>query len=81
MKKNGFKKFLKKQWKWLVTGGFFLISGLVVMLIGFTMTGWSLIEWIKSPYATTVLIIMLIGGVLLLLLLVEMKRRRLGDDD
>ncbi|MCK9235203.1 MAG: hypothetical protein M0Q41_10715 [Bacteroidales bacterium] len=81
MRKKKFKEFLKKKWKWLVTGGFFLFSGLIILLVGFYITGWSIIDWLYSPYATTMLILLLVGGVILIMMLLEMKRQRLGDGE
>lgn len=59
--KKKIKKFFKEKWKVLLTSGIFLTVGLVVMLIGFSITGWSIIEWLKSPWATTTIICVLAG--------------------
>lgn len=64
-KKRKIKKWFKARWKFLLGSGIFLTVGAVVMLVGFSMTGWSLIKWLQSPFATTT-IIFVIGGVFLL---------------
>lgn len=64
-KKRKIKKWFKARWKFLLGSGIFLAVGVVVMLVGFSVTGWSLIKWLQSPFATTT-IIFVIGGVFLL---------------
>lgn len=81
MRKKRFKTMFKKQWKWFLSVGLFLLLGLIALFVGFTLTGWNIVEWVKSPYATTLLIILVVGGIVLLLLVLEAKRRRLGDDE
>ncbi|MCR4661691.1 MAG: hypothetical protein K5765_06830 [Clostridia bacterium] len=61
------KQFLKNKWKWLLGSGIFLSVGIIVMLIGFSVTGWSFINWLQSPFATTTFIFLL-GGTFLLIL-------------
>jgi hypothetical protein len=65
--KRKIKKWFKEKWKWLLGSGIFLTAGLVVMLVGFSMTGWSIIEWLKSPFCTTTIVCVLIGAFLLIL--------------
>ena len=72
--KRAVKKFLKDKWKWLLGSGIFLIIGTIVMLVGFSVTGWSLIKWLRSPYAVTT-IIFVIGGVFLLVMAFLLKKQ------
>lgn len=64
-KKRKIKKWFKARWKFLLGSGIFLTVGAVVMLVGFSMTGWSLIKWLQSPFATTTIICVLGGAFLL----------------
>ena len=59
--KKKIKRFFKTKWKALLGGAIFLTIGLVVMLVGFSMSGWSIIEWLKSPWAITTFICLIIG--------------------
>lgn len=72
-KKRKIKKWFKARWKFLLGSGIFLAVGVVVMLVGFSVTGWSLIKWLQSPFATTT-IIFVIGGVFLLLMAFLIKK-------
>ena len=72
--KRKIKKWFKERWKWLLGSGIFLTIGLVVMLVGFSVTGWSLIEWLKSPFAVTT-IIFILGGAFLLVLAFAIKKQ------
>ena len=65
--KRKIKHFFKERLKWLVGSGIFLAIGLTVMLIGFQMSGWSIIAWLKSPWAVTSLIFIVTGSFLLLM--------------
>jgi len=64
-KKAKVKKWLTEKKKWIITTGIFLLAGGIVMLVGFHMTGFSLIKWLQSPWATT-FFIFLISGVLII---------------
>lgn len=59
--KRKIKKWFKEKWKFLLGSGIFLTIGLAVMLIGFSVTGWSLIEWLHSPWCVTTIIFLLTG--------------------
>ena len=65
--KRKIKKWFKEKWKWVLGSGIFLTAGLVVMLIGFSMSGWSFIKWLQSPFCTTTIVCVLIGAFLLIL--------------
>lgn len=78
MRKAKFKSFLKAKKGWVLGTGLFAVVGLITLLVGFWITGWSLIEWLKSPYALTFFILLAIalyGGLMLFLLY---KRHNLG---
>ena len=72
--KKKIKKFFKAKWKWILGRAIFLTAGLVVMLIGFSMSGWSLIRWLQSPFATTTIICVLAGLFFLVLAFVLKKQ-------
>lgn len=60
-RKNKIKKFFKEKWKWFLGTGLFLIVGGTVALIGFSVTGWSIMKWLQSPFATTTFICVGLG--------------------
>ena len=66
-------EFLKKKWKWLLGSGIFLTAGIVVMFVGFSISGWSLIKWLQSPFATTTFIF-IAGGAFLLVMAFLIKK-------
>lgn len=78
-KRYRFKKLLRRYWAAFLGTGLFAIIGGVFMLIGFQMTGWSLIDWLKSPYAVTCGILFAGGALLLAWALITAKRHSLGD--
>lgn len=80
-KKKKIKATLKKKWKWFLGSGVFLTIGIVALLVGFNMTGWSIIDWLKSPYATTFFIIVGIGVLIILVAVITYKRSQLGGYD
>ena len=53
--KKKFKEQLKKKLPWVIGSGVFLVAGVVLLIVGFSLTGWNFIEWLK-PYATTIII-------------------------
>ena len=56
-----FKKWAASKKAWFIGTGVFLIVGAILLLVGFSITGWDLITWLKSPYATTFFICLSIG--------------------
>lgn len=60
-KKRKIKDFFKDHWKALVGTGSFLLAGVIVMLVGFAISGWSLLKWLESPFATTFFIMLVFG--------------------
>lgn len=81
LNKAKIKKFLKE--KWYIAGGSILlfVGAIVAVFVGLHMTGWSLIEWLKTPYATTFFVLLIIGGLFGFVLFVTIKRFKLGDDE
>lgn len=75
--KRKIKKFFKEKWKVLVGSGAFLLVGGVVMLIGFSVTGWSIIKWLQSPFAITTLIFVLAGIFVFVIILLLFKNQNL----
>ena len=75
--KRKIKKFFKEKWKVLVGSGAFLLVGGVVMLIGFSVTGWSIMKWLQSPFAITTLIFVLAGIFVFVITLLLFKNQNL----
>lgn len=78
--KKKFKEQLKKKLPWIIGSGLFLIAGIVLLFVGFAITGWNFIEWLNGPYATTTIILLIVGlasGIILSLVLIQAKI--LGD--
>lgn len=73
------KKTIKKYWVAMAGTLAFLILGITFMLIGFNMTGWSLIDWLKSPYALTCGILLSAFAVGAVAIAITIKRHNLGD--
>ena len=71
--KKKIKRFIRDKWKWLLGSGIFLIAGTVIMLVGFSMSGWSIVRWLQSPFAVTT-IIFIVGGVFLLIMAFLIKK-------
>ena len=72
--KRTIKKWFKEKWKWLLGSGIFLTIGLVVMLVGMQISGWSIIKWLQSPWAVTTFIF-LVGGAFLLIMAFLIKKQ------
>lgn len=72
--KKKLRRFFKSKWKQLLGGAVFLTVGLVVMLVGFYISGWSIVEWLQSPWAITTLIFV-IGGIFLWVLAFFFKKQ------
>lgn len=64
MTKYKFKKFIKEKKGFVIGIGSFLLVGLIALFIGLGMSGWSLVKWLQSPYATTFFIMLACGLVL-----------------
>ena len=80
--KTKFVNWIINHKKELIGTGLFVLVGAIVMLIGFAMTGWSIIEWLKSPWATTFFVVAALGLLLLVLVWWYFKRKSLiGGDD
>jgi uncharacterized membrane protein len=78
--KKKFKEQLKKKLPWIIGSGVFLVSGVVLLIVGFSLTGWNFIKWLEGPYATTTIILLVLGlasAIILTLVIVQVKL--LGD--
>ena len=77
------KRKLKNWWKdkkaAIIGASLFLGIGTAFLLIGFALTGWSIIDWLKSPYATTFFILAAIGIYLMIVVIIRMKQSHLGE--
>jgi len=82
--KKKFKEQLKKKLPWIIGSGLFLIAGIVLLFVGFSLTGWNFLVWLKSDYATTTIILLVLGvagGIILTLLLIQIKLLGGGKDE
>lgn len=70
---------LRKYWAAFLGTGLFLVFGIALLLVGFYMTGWSIIDWLKSPYALTAGVILAGGVVFLICVVITVKRHKLGE--
>ena len=61
-KKRKLKLWFKARWKFLVGTGAFLLTGLIVMLIGFSVSGWSIIAWLQSRWCVMTIICVVLGA-------------------
>ena len=77
------KRKLKNWWKdkktAIIGALLFLGIGAAFLLIGFALTDWSIIDWLKSPYATTFFILAAIGIYLMIVVIIRMKQSHLGE--
>lgn len=82
--KKKIKTLLKKRLGWLIGSGVFLIAGIVLLFVGFSITGWDFVKWINGPYATTTLILLILGIaciVILTLVFIQVKMLGGGKDE
>lgn len=78
--KKKLKEQVKKKLPWIIGSGLFLIAGIVLLFVGFAITGWNFIEWLKSDYATTTIILLIVGlASAIILTLVLIQAKILGD--
>lgn len=78
--KKKLKEQLKKKLPWIIGSGVFLVAGVVLLIVGFSLTGWNFLEWLEGPYATTTIILLVLGlasAIILTLVMVQVKL--LGD--
>lgn len=78
-KKRKLKNWLKERKAYIIGSILFLGIGAVLLLVGFYLTGWSIIDWLKSPYATTFFILATIGIYLIIVVVIRTKQSHLGD--
>ena len=62
-KKQKVKDWFSKNWKPLVATSSLVLVALVAMLIGFHMSGWDIMAWLKSKYAEIFFICVVLGVV------------------
>lgn len=82
--KKKIKTLLKKRLGWLIGSGVFLIAGIVLLFVGFSITGWDFVKWLNSPYATTTIILLVLGvasWIILTLVLIQAKMLGGGKDE
>jgi uncharacterized membrane protein len=82
--KKKIKTFFKKRLGWLIGSGVFLIAGIVLLFVGFSITGWDFMKWINGPYATTTIILLVLGVasvIILTLVLIQAKMLGGGKDE
>lgn len=60
-KKKKIKAFFKNNKGKLISTGVFLSAGLIAIIIGMYMSGWSFLKWIKTGYGLTTLICVVLG--------------------
>ena len=75
--KRKIKKWFKSRWKLLLGSGLFLLTGGTVMLVGFSVTGWSIIKWLQSPFAVTTFVFVICGLFLFIMALLFKKQQDL----
>lgn len=78
--KKKIKNFFQTNWKWLIGTAVFLAVGVSALLIGFSMTGWSIIDWLKSPYAVTFFVLLGVGVLFLVVIFYYYYRSKIGED-
>ena len=74
--KKKLKEQIKKKLPWIIGSGIFLVGGIVLLFVGFSLTGWNFVKWLESPYATTTIILLILGlasGIILVLVLFQVK--------
>ena len=59
---------------WFLSTGLFLLIGGAIALVGFSVTGWSIIKWLQSPYAITTLVFVL-GGIYGLIMIIILYKK------
>jgi uncharacterized membrane protein len=82
--KKKIKTLFKKRLGWLIGSGVFLIAGIVLLFVGFSITGWDFMKWINGPYATTTIILLVLGVasvIILTLVLIQAKMLGGGKDE
>lgn len=75
-KKRAIKNKLIKHRKAIIGTGAFLLTGLVVMIVGFAISGWSIVKWFKD-YGITFTVCFAAG--LIILFLIVFFYNRFGD--
>ena len=55
------KTFWKKRWPIIVGSGSFLLIAGIILLVGFGLSGWSIVRWLQSGYAVTFFVLLFLG--------------------
>lgn len=82
--KKKIKTLFKKKLGWIIGSGLFLIAGIVLLFVGFSITGWDFVKWLDSPYATTTIILLVLGvasAIILTLVFIQIKMLGGGKDE
>lgn len=74
------KKLKNKKLVLSLGTALFLLVGTIALLVGFSMTGWSIVDWLQSPYALTTFVILGVGAVIGFVIWITYKRSHLGDE-
>lgn len=75
--KRRIKEYFKKHIGVIIGTGTFLLTALVVMLVGFSLTGWSIVQWLQSKWAATFFIMLCFFLIGLVVLYILWKRSKL----
>lgn len=72
-KKAKIKDFLQKHKKAIIGTSIFIGVAIVALLVGFGLSGWSIIKWFEKGYGATFFIMLVLGGFALFLILYIFK--------
>lgn len=72
-KKRKLKLWFKARWKFLVGTGSFLLAGLIVMLVGMQVSGWSIIKWLQSRWCVMTIVCVVLGAFVFAMMFVMKK--------
>lgn len=61
-KKRKIKETLKKYKAVIIGTSAFALTGLIVMLVGFGISGWSFVKWWNKGYGPTCVIMFVLGA-------------------
>jgi len=75
--KKKVRDFFKKSWGFFVGSGAFLLIASIIAIVGFSITGWSIVKWIQSPYAVTTAVFVVLGALIIAFIYVLWKRHNI----
>lgn len=61
-KKRKLRLWFKARWKFLLGTGIFLLAGLVMLLVGMEVSGWSIISWLQSRWCVMTIVFVVAGA-------------------